>query len=791
MNTPWKSPPLLKLAAAVLLAMAGAASAAGPQWDANTRGLTISAADAKAWLTDGVARVVLADGQAIATNDKRFAVTAAGHFERHVVTGVDAQGVLDWEMVIQPVGPGASRIDWTIRNRGDKPLKLDRLEVLDCRLAGQVEPDRNWVLTSGENSWSGGNVGRLVKGRKVESYYTLAAQSPALAAGFLAGRHNLDRFRLTLDDGGLRLLAWGECDGCILPAGASRSADPLYVSGQGNPLAGMEQFADLAAKENAVQLWPENFATWCSWYAGWIGQQEKALYKYKRGLENGVETNIPPVAKYLASRGAASMRVVDDSFEMAYGDWDNRTLAIAGGFDRLAAMMADKRIRAGVWYTPFWVSTKSRLYRDHPDLLCRDEKGEVYVEKRDVASVYGNFLAYLDASNPAAARQIERTARAWRDRGFRYVMTDFLKWGAWTMRRHDPTLTAVETHNLGLAAMRRGYGKDTYWLHCGALLGPAMGLCDGMRISGDSHGGEIYSYVSAGARWFYNWRVWLNDPDAIVCARYGQAKSVQWNRAWMSWMALAGNVLTYGDTFDDLAPEYLEVYKRVLPPLAKPGRPLDIFENSPFMIWGMDGGEADGPCTLLGIFELQGKRAGRKITVNLDEAAARSRSWTEKPSQSPARWLMWDFWRGKLTAVEGASVTLDVPDKSCYVLSVRAELPRPQLIGTSGHFSQGSLEVSDVQWDGRGRQLLGKVRCNGGEATTLFFHVPAGMQCTGVSVNYKQYTVTLAEPNVLAVAVPATAGAAAPFELRFTGSPTKPQSRAFVAGPVGKLSSDK
>jgi hypothetical protein len=482
------------------------------------------------------------------------------------------------------------------------------------------------------------------------------------------------------------------------------------------------------------------------------------------------------------------MRVVDDSDEMSYGDWDNRTLAISGGFDRLAGMMAGKQVRAGVWYPPFWVSTKSRLYQTHRDLLCRDEKGEVHVGQ---GGFYGNFLAFLDASNPGAARQIEKTARAWRDRGYRYVMTDFMMWGAWAQKRHDPTLTAVETYNLGLAAMRRGYGKDTYWLHCGALLGPAMGLCDGMRISGDSHGGEIYSYVSAGARWFYNWRVWLNDPDAIVCVRRGEAKSVDWNRTWMSWIALSGNVLTYGDTLDDLPPEHMEVYKRILPPLAKAGRPLDIFENDPFLIWGMDGGEADGPCTLLGIFELQGKRAGRKITVNLDEAAARSRSWTEKPAQSPARWLVWDFWRGKLTAVEGASVTLDVPDKSCYVLSVRAELPRPQLIGTSGHFSQGLLEVSDVQWDDRGRQLLGRVRGNGGEATTLFFHVPAGIQCTTVSVDYKQYTVTLAEPNVLAVAVPATAGAAAPFELRFTGSPTKPQSRAFVAGPVGKLSTDK
>jgi hypothetical protein len=747
--------------------------------------------EAKAWLAGGVARVVLADGQAIATNDKRFAVTTAEHFGREVITGVDGQGVLDWEMVVRQLGAGAARIDWTIRNRGDKPLTLDRLELLDGRLTGQVEPQRNRVLTSGDNSWAGGNVGRLEKGAKpIKSFYTIAAQSPVLAAGFLAGRHNLDHFSLSLGDDGVRLLAIGDCDKCVLPARASRSADPLFIRGAGDPLAGMEQFADLAAVENGVRLWPENFATWCSWYAGWIRQEP--LYQYKGGLEKGVETNIPLVAKCLASRGAASTRVVDDSTEMAYGDWDNRTLAIANGFDRLAGMMADRKIRAGVWYPPFWVSTKTRMFREHPEMLCRDDAGEVYVEKRGVASSYGNFLAYLDASNPAAAGQLEATARAWRDRGFRYVMTDFLKWGAWTKKRFDPTLTSIEAYNRGLNAMRRGYGKDTYWLHCGAPLGPAMGKCDGMRIGGDSHGAGMYSYVAAGTRWFYNWRVWLNDPDAIVCVRYGEGKSVQWNRAWMSWMALAGNVLTYGDTLDDLPAEDMDTYLRILPPLSRPGRPLDIFENDPFMLWGMDGGEPDGPCTLLGVFELQGKGEGRKITVNLDEAAARSRNWTEKPSQSPARWLVWDFWRRKLTIADGAALTLELPNKSCHVLSVRPDLGRPQLVGTSGHFSQGLLEVSGVKWNARAGRLTGNVRGNGGDATTLYFHEPAGMKCTGTSVNYKELAVIHAEPGVvLSLDVPATPDGPVPFELHFTGQAGKARTRAFQGGAVGKWNADK
>ena len=118
----------------------------------------------------------------------------------------------------------------------------------------------------------------------------------------------------------------------------------------------MEVFADLAARENGVQLWPENFATWCSWYAGWMRQE--ALYEFQSGLEKGVETNITLVSKLLGTRGTPSMRVVDDSNEMPYGDWDNRTLAVGNGFQRLARLMNREGIKAGVWYPPYWVSTR-------------------------------------------------------------------------------------------------------------------------------------------------------------------------------------------------------------------------------------------------------------------------------------------------------------------------------------------------------------------------------------------------------------------------------------------------
>ena len=770
-----------------MCSLAGMAWADVTAWNPDTRMLTFSGPERTPWLIEGAAQIKLSGGRVVSTRDPRFKVTVAQAHDRQVLTGVDAEKSLDWEMVITTVDPWSVRLDLTVFNRGAQPLKLDQIDLLAGKLTGKVEPAKNRGLVSGLHSWDGGRMTRLVPGSKLESYYTLALQSPPLAAGYLAGKHNLNRFLLAQGPAGLELTAYGECNQCVLPAGAARATDPLFLSGGGHPLRQMEAFADLAARENGVQLWPENFATWCSWYAGWMRQE--SLYEFKDGLQQGVETNIPLIAKSLGTRGTPTMRVVDDSNEMPYGDWDNRTLAVPQGFQRLARKINGGGITAGVWYPPFWVSSGSRLFQEHPELLCRNNNGQVAVGSNALIpeAMYGNHLAFLDASNPAAATQLEAAARAWRERGFRYVMTDFMYWGAWPQQRFDPTLTAVETYLRGLQAMRRGYGKDSYWLHCGALLGPAMGLSDGMRISGDSHGDGIFSYEAAASRWFYNWRVWLNDPDAIICRRYGVAKGVEWSRAWMSWMALAGNVLTYGDTLDDLPAEYLELYQRVLPPLPVAGRPLDLWENDPYLLWGMDPGIADGPYTLFGVFEFQGQRPGQHIVLNLDEIAARSRSWDQTPRESPAAWLLWDFWQQRLTRVDGPSLTIQVPAKACGVFALRPDLCRPQLLGTSGHFSQGTLETRNLKWDAPAGILSGKVRGNGGDPTTLFFHLPAAMQCTAAAIDYSPVSPKIIAPNVLALAVPAVRDEPVSFELHFTGTPGKPATRSFAAGLVGEV----
>jgi len=140
----------------------------------------------------------------------------------------------------------------------------------------------------------------------------------------------------------------------------------------------------------------------------------------------------------------------------------------------------------------------------------------------------------------------------------------------------------------------------------------------------------------------------------------------------------------------------------------------------------MNPGEADGPYVLFGVFDVQGD-GPRHVRLNLDEVAARCRGWN-KPKSAPQDYLLWDFWQQKLVKSQREKLALPLRAKSCYLFSLRPKLGRPQLLGTSGHFSQGVVETSNIVWDADKGELRGNVQGNGGDPSTLFFHVPDRMQ---------------------------------------------------------------
>lgn len=778
------------------LLLSGSVFADSLQWNAVQRRFDLAGATGRAWLTQGRLCVGLAGGTRICSDDARYRPVAETKGDERIVRFTDNRRELDLVLTARTL-KGAVTLEAAITNRSAQPLALDRIDLLTGRLTDPRDPAKPGLLLSNLTMGEKRDAGKGL----IESHYTLAMQSPALAAGFLTGWRNINRFTFTPESD---LTAWGECNGALLPAGQRRATDTLFLAGRGNPLESMERFADLAAQINKARVWPTNFAAWCSWYAGWILERAGT---FRGGLEKGVEQNIAPVKALKAGRdqtASYAIRICDD--QSHYGDWDDTPTNVPNGLTRLARLIREAGIVPGVWYVPYWVLPDSQLLKEHPDWMGKNADGTIYKTSGSRYSASG--FTILDTSHPEVIRHFETMARRWRDRGFRYVTTDFLTNGLRPPKHYDPTKTKAEVFRMGMEATRRGLGDDVYYRTISALYGPSMGLSNDMRVGADSFGDVVSAYEIVGSMWFYNRRLWINDPESIVLRerdsmektivpsafkghrdvepQAAEYKSEQWSTMWSSWIALSGTVMTYGDRLAELPEKQKSLYHRMFPPLNIAGRPLDLWENKPFYLWGLSPADADGAYQLFGTFELGGKGAGN-LVLNLDEISARCRGW-QKPATAPGQYLIWDFWNRKLVPAKGWQLTMPAPSKSGSLFALRPRLPRPQLLATSGHFSQGMLETAEIQWNAKAATLSGKARGNGFLATTLYFHVPEGMKLASAKIGEQAAQTSAPEPNVIALEVPGSAEFA-PFSLTFSGtscerSARRPFQKGRAAVPV-------
>jgi len=739
----------------------------------------IPATDETSLLGECEILVKLSDGDLISSANQRYKGMYEKSGEKHNILFEDNNGMLDLHFSYQLLDSLSLRAELTISNTSDSSLNIESITILKGTIDKNEDNRETQVLVTSED-WQDEQITYTLSDglTSIKSQFTIASDNPSLAGGFLAGKKHFNSFSIkdTLDR--IDLKAWGEANGAELLASTSRQMDPLFLSFKDNSLKEMERFADLAAIENDVKLWLENKAVWCTWYAGW--NREK-MYSYKDGIAEGIEENLPLVKNLFADRGARTMRICDD--HIAYGDWDDVTRAFPEGLSRSAEMIREAGLIPGVWYPAYWASTGSKIFEKHPEWFAMEEDGTPYMlrdEGQNRSRLEQPYkFSIFDTSVPEVQHYFENTARIWKERGFRYVTNDFLAFATAPDHYHDPTFSKAEVLRAGMEAVKRGLGDDVFYRTIGAQFGTCMGLSHDVRISGDSHGDKPFAYHRTGAAWFYNHRTWINDPSAIVFMRYGEFRDVEWNKMWVSWIALAGTVMTYGEQLNELPREYINIYKKVFPPLKVAGRPLDLWENRPYHLWGMQPDKGDDSYCLFGIFDLDGK-GKRNVKLNLDEIYARSTDHETK-NEVPGKYLLWDFWNEELLESDKHELDIAMPNKSCNLFALRKYTGEPQLLGTNGHFSIGAIETSNVKWDAASQTLTGNAKGNGGDTVTLFFHIPDGFQMLKGEVDGAINQDIKVENRILALRIPASRTFLS-FSLKFVGRVDTTSERDFVKG---------
>ncbi len=313
-----------------------------------------------------------------------------------------------------------------------------------------------------------------------------------------------------------------------------------------------------------------------------------------------------------------------------------------------------------------------------------------------------------------------------------------------------------------------------------------MGIAQSARLGGDVVGdGEAPSFrgvraALAGMRrgYYTNNIAWYTDPDVLVVRpplRRDEA------RTWASVLGLSGQLLMLGDDMATLPASRREILRKVMP--VANITPMDLFPIAhdrpiwmlhivrPFESWDVAGlfnwrtgpdempaGSASDAFDILSRDDaLLGKSsawgAQLEMSSRIDRAEAENRrleALSERPaglellpapaflSPPPPRkiilnfaaaglnpergYLLFDFWNQKFLGKVHGQYSVLLKPHQCEVISLRADLHHPELIGTDRHITMGGVEIQDEKWDPRLEELRVVVRLVKNHPTTLTFY---------------------------------------------------------------------
>jgi len=548
---------------------------------------------------------------------------------------------------------GWLRITTTLHHGGSRPLPLRQVRVLEGRPA-----DGPWERVFAQSNTMTGQTGVFVSAGHFDSDacfgLTDAAGTTAMAAGFEKLDDAFYQFGVDVSAGEFRITPVCLREDIPLAPGATLKISPLLIGGGESLGTLLDEYAHFVASALGARRSGETMTGWCSWY-----------HYYGQETSGDILANARSLAASPLGRNLKVIQI-DDGWNRpsndqprVWGDW------FAGGkfpqgMRAVADELHDLGFQAGLWLAPFSVDKASRLAAEHPDWLLRVKNPETgLLDPAGPGHVFG-----LDLTHPAVLSWLETTfERVFREWDFDYVKIDFLMHGVLPGERHDPRQTSAQAFRQAMQVIRRCAGANKFILACGSPLGPAIGLCDAMRIGPDV-GGRWFTPVNL-AQWphgncsiraaayptlFRQWmhRIWWqNDPDCLLVRDRAVPFEIEAMTAikarltasdlgvapsdfglsreeaafWVRAVWFTGGMNLLSEVWDELPPDRQQLLARAFPPHTREVRWLDYYEHPDVCVLHT----VEGP-PMVGIFNLS--EEPRSITFPRSRLAGAA-TWTE------------------------------------------------------------------------------------------------------------------------------------------------------------------
>jgi alpha-galactosidase len=224
---------------------------------------------------------------------------------------------------------------------------------------------------------------------------------------------------------------------------------------------------------------------------------------------------------------------IDDGWEKNVGEWEVNPRRFPNGLAPVAKKIEEAGYIPGLWFAPFLVTRKSRIFTERPGWLLRDKSGQTVAAGFN--HLWNGEFYCIDLSRKDVLDYLDRIiGRAVDEWGFRYFKLDFLYAGFFSGAfsgggspyGHYEEACAVLT-----ARTKTASGLPVAYLGCGCPLGPSYRHFPLSRTGADTrehwnwklprllgHTGGPGAYINLMdtiGRSYLNGTVYCSDPDVI------------------------------------------------------------------------------------------------------------------------------------------------------------------------------------------------------------------------------------------------------------------------------------
>ncbi|HZK27478.1 MAG TPA: glycoside hydrolase family 36 protein, partial [Thermoclostridium sp.] len=402
---------------------------------------------------------------------------------------------------------------------------------------------------------------------------------------------------------------------------------------------------------------------------------------------------------------------IDDGWEVAIGDWRNNE-KFPKPMKEVAEEIREAGLTPGIWTSPFITDQNAPIVSEHYEYILKDSKGEPCLFPMNDRIFY-----ILDITNPGVisfVRQLYHMLRY--DWGFLYHKLDFTR--APIIQEdavyYDDTITLVEAYRAAVKAVRDGIGEDAYFLMCGGLFDPLIGIVNGQRIGSDvlsmwssniQTGGKTAPFTIKQniLRYFMNhW--WDNDPDSLMVRRqdepfrglrltYGLLNEEEVKTSVLN-QYLGGGMICSTEPLKTIDDDRLFQLKHIIPIENIKVVPLDLFSGKRYP-------------SLIKV-QLAKQKAFQLCIINWSDEEAipakltLSKEVLEDYYQYNKTYTVSEFFSGNIFRGVKCNETVEVGDIKPHgsaLIKVMIEQDEPCILHSNAHFSMGEevnkLEIVD------------------------------------------------------------------------------------------------